>query len=70
MPTIDVYNSEQAVSMRKELNSLGEKMSDLQYQLFVVNKELKEKQELYLEFLGVIDEKMKAQEKGKEENGS
>ena len=70
MLTDNKYNSPKAVEMRKELNSLGEKMSDLQYQLFVINKDLKEKQELYLEFLGVIDEKMKAQEKGKEENGS
>ena len=69
MPTTDKYNSPKAVEMRKELNSLGEKMSDLQYQLFVINKDLKEKQELYLEFLGVIDEKMKEQEKGKEKDG-
>lgn len=64
----NLYDSPKAVSMRKELNELGEKMSALQYQLFVTNKELTEKQKVYLEFLGVVkDEEL---EKKGEDNGS
>lgn len=64
----NLYDSPKAVSMREELNELGEKMNALQYQLFVTNKELTEKQKVYLEFLGVVkDEKL---EKKGEDNGS
>lgn len=53
------YDCPKAVEMRKDLNALGEKLSALQYQLFLTNKELSEKQKVYLEFLGVVKEEKK-----------
>lgn len=47
------YNTEKAKEYRTKLNELSDKCAELQYQMFIAQKELKEVSDEYQIYLGV-----------------
>lgn len=47
------YNTPKAVEYRKKLNELSDKGAELQYQMFIVQTELKKMSDEYQIYLGV-----------------
>lgn len=60
----NLYNTEKAKEFRKKLQEIGDKVADLQYQLFLLNKEGKDIAEEYQIYIGVKE----APKKESEEN--
>lgn len=66
MLTNDKYNDPKAVAMREELRDLQSDFEELKYRMTVIAKNAKEKEQEYLNFLGILDENDE-KEKGNED---